>query len=123
MAGWHHEQDGGKESYWRGVLQHWRRSGQTVRSYCREHVLSEPSFYMWRRTIEQRDRQAARSCRHRRATHHRDGGPTFVPVTLLAPAPALEVVLGDGRTIRVPAGFDAATLQRLLAALDETPSC
>jgi transposase-like protein len=121
MARWNQDQDGGKEAYWRSVVQHRRHSGQSVRSYCLRHGLSEPSFYAWRRTIQERDRQAARSCQQCPAT--RDAAPPFVPVTVMAPAPALEVVLGDGRTIRVPAGFDAATLQRLLAVLDEAPSC
>jgi hypothetical protein len=35
----------------------------------------------------------------------------------------LELVLGAGRVVRVSPGFDAATLQALLAALEEQPSC
>jgi hypothetical protein len=51
-----------------------------------------------------------------------------VPVRVLATpeqpaAPPLEVVLAGGRRLRVPPGFDAATLVRLLAALQETPPC
>src|SRR5271167_4597510 len=125
----------GKELFWRHVLRQWRRSGQGVRAYCAEHGLSEPSFYAWRRTIEQRDRQAeARSQRVRRqagepvantAARRRPGPglPAFVPVTVVAPAPPLEVVLGDGRAVRVPAGFDAASLRQLLAVLAEAPPC
>lgn len=127
--------DRGKEWYWRRVLRQWRRSGQGVRSYCREHGLSEPLFYAWRRTIQERDRQAGRgSQRGRRqartlvestATHGLlgDGVPQFVPVTIAAAAPSLEVVLGDGRVVRVPAGFDAGTLRQLLAVLEEAPPC
>jgi hypothetical protein len=48
--------------------------------------------------------------------------PVFVPVRVV-PAAALEVVLGDGRVVRVPAGFDAATLRQLFAVLAETPPC
>jgi hypothetical protein len=32
---------------------------------------------------------------------------------------ALELLLAGGRVLRVPAGFDAATLRRLLALLEE----
>jgi len=46
-----------------------------------------------------------------------------VPVTIATAAASLEVVLADGRVVRVPAGFDAATLRQLLAVLAETPSC
>lgn len=128
--------DRGKERYWRRVLRHWRRNGQGVRSYCREHGLSEPSFYAWRRIIQQRDREAAghrlqpgrRPARESRASaavgRGRGAGlPAFVPLTL-APLPAcLEVVLGDGRVVRVPVGFDAEALRQLLAVLHEAPPC
>jgi hypothetical protein len=35
----------------------------------------------------------------------------------------LELVIGSGRIVRVPPGFDAATLRRLLTILEESPSC
>ena len=103
------ERDRGKERFWRRMLRRWRDSGRSVRDFCAEHGLSEPSFYGWRRTLDERDREA----------------PAFVPVTVAcAPAaPALEVVVGSGRVIRVPAGFDAATLRDLLAVLAEAPAC
>jgi hypothetical protein len=36
-------------------------------------------------------------------------------------ASALEVVLTDGRAVRIAPGFDAATLRRLLAVLEGRP--
>jgi transposase-like protein len=126
-----HERDRDKERFWRQVLRQWRRSGQGIRSFCFERGLSESLFYAWRRTIQERDRQPARSSR--RATEqpastglHRfpgDGLPALVPVTVAAAAPALEVALADGRVVRVPAGFDADTLRQLLAILAEAPPC
>jgi hypothetical protein len=49
-----------------------------------------------------------------------------VPVQVVTdPAPALasalELVLTDGRTVRVAPGFDAATLRQLLAVLEGRP--
>jgi lambda repressor-like predicted transcriptional regulator len=35
----------------------------------------------------------------------------------------LEVVLASGRVVRVPPAFDAPTLRRLLAVLDEVGAC
>jgi hypothetical protein len=129
------ERDRGKERYWRRLLRQWQRSGQGVRAFCWVHGLSEASFYAWRRTIQERDRQAQpRSRRGPRqasdpvqgtAVHgfQGDGLPTFVPVTIAAAASPLEVMLCDGRVVRVPAGFDAATLRQLLAVLAEVPPC
>jgi hypothetical protein len=39
-----------------------------------------------------------------------------------APAPAFEIVLRSGRTVRVPGGFDAGELARLVGVLEEARS-
>ena len=46
--------------------------------------------------------------------------PKFVEVTsaLLSASPALELVVGERFAIRVPSGFDPATLRELLAVLE-----
>ncbi len=33
----------------------WQHSGLTIRAFCERHHLSQPSFYAWRRAIQQRD--------------------------------------------------------------------
>jgi transposase-like protein len=104
--------DESKEQQWRRWIAQWQTSGLSVAVFCARHGLAAPSFYAWRRTLQRRD----------------DPPAAFVPVRLLpdeAPAPTrpLEVVLPDGRLVRVPAGFDAATLRQLLAVLREDASC
>ena len=99
-----------KEQQWRRRISQWRASGLSVRAFCALHGLANASFYAWRRVLE------------RRAAEQ----PAFVPVqvvadTMPAQTSALEVVLADGRTVRVAPGFDAATLRRLLAVLDGRP--
>jgi hypothetical protein len=122
------ERDRGKERFWRSMLGQWRRSGLSIRDFCAGQQLSEPSFYAWRRTLAERDAQA----RRRRGGDRRGPGtspPVFVPVRLVpvpatpAQAAALEVVPGGGRLVRVPAGFDAATLRQLLVVLEEVATC
>ena len=44
-----------KEEFWRFVLSQWIESGLSVRDFCRQEGLSEPSFYAWRRKIADRD--------------------------------------------------------------------
>jgi transposase-like protein len=121
------ERDRGKECFWRRVLQQFQQSGQGVRAFCEAHGLSEPSFYAWRRTIQERDRQhTSGSWRGPRPASRPVTGhdrPAFVPVTIAASAAPLEVVLRDGRVVRVSAPFDAAALRQLLAVLAEAPSC
>jgi transposase-like protein len=111
-----------KEQFWRGILRRWDGCKQTVREFCAEHGVSEPSFYAWRRIIAQRDQQSAAP---RVPTTPSEDLPTFVPLTVTPPLPnpILEVVVGSGRVVRVPSDFDAATLRRLLAVLEEASPC
>lgn len=46
-----------KEAYWRGHVDSQASSGDTIRGYCRQHGLSEPSFHSWRRELQKRDAQ------------------------------------------------------------------
>lgn len=114
------QRDRGKERFWRRVLRRWRRSGLSVRRFCEQQGLSEPSFYAWRRTIAERDREA--SSGRRRRVHDHPVSPLFVPLRVTPSASVLEIVLGQGRVVRVPPGFDPATLRQLLAVLEEEES-
>jgi hypothetical protein len=101
-----------KEQQWRCWIGAWRASGLSVRAFCARRRLAIPSFYAWRRTLEQRALAQT----------------AFVPVQVVADAlpaagSALELVLADGRTLRVAPGFDAATLRQLLAVLREEAPC
>ena len=101
-----------KERQWRRWMSEWRSSGLSVQAFCTRHRLNTASFYAWRRTLQRRTAEQT----------------AFLPVQVVAdatpaPASALEVVLADGRTVRVAPGFDAATLRQLLAVLQEGRPC
>ena len=100
-----------KEQQWRRRLRDWQRSGLSVSAFCRRLGLAEDRLYAWRRILAQRDAEQA----------------TFVPVRLMAEKEiqngTLEVILASGRRLRVPEGFDAATLRRVLAVLEEERPC
>jgi len=120
------ERDQHKERFWRRLIGQWQRSGLTARDFCAQRGVSEPSFYAWRRTIRQRDQQGRRQP-GRKGAGRTGTQPVFVPVHVVPAAPAavavaLEIVLGQGRLVRVPPGFDAMTLRQLLTVLEE-PSC
>jgi hypothetical protein len=121
------KRDHRKEQFWRRLLRRWRRSGLTIRDFCFEHEVSEASFFAWRRIIAERDREAAWSkpSSGTQQSPHAKQEPSFVPVRVLPSlgVTSLEVVLGQGRVVRVPTGFDAATLRQLLALLEEGLSC
>ena len=108
-----HPQGSSKEQLWRAVVRRWRASGLSVRAFCQQQGIAQPTFYAWRRTLAQRDAETV----------------NFVPVRVTADSQALttadswagavELVLGAGRRLRVGPGFDGPTLTRLLALLEE----
>ena len=115
------QRDPGKERFWRRTVEQWRRSGLSIRDFCRRHELSEPNFYAWRRTLDERDRQQPP-----------DEAPRFVPLQVVPedepetststtdPAVSgLELLLDNGRVLRIGNAFDADTLRRLLPLLEE----
>lgn len=103
-----------KEQNWRRLIQLWKNGGLTVRAFCARHNLSQPSFYAWRRELQERD-----------------AATPFVPVqvetndqlTRPTSIPTIEVVLAGGQCVRVTPGFDAATLRYLLTVLQEGGLC
>jgi transposase len=104
------QRDRQREQLWRETMTAWQASGLSVRQYCRRHDLAEPSFYYWRRELQQRDaRPTARS------------SPAFVPVAVVS-AMTLEVRCPSGHVVTLPAA-DAGTLRMLFAALAPEASC
>jgi|ERR1700677_5067803 hypothetical protein len=103
--------DSRKEQQWRRWIVQWQQSGLSVRAFCTLHDLAQPSFYAWRRALQQRDAAAS----------------TFVPVQIVPDdepsSSRFEVVLAGGRILRVPPGFDHAALRQLLAVLEEVRPC
>jgi hypothetical protein len=115
------DRDLGKERRWRRLEGRQRRSGLSVRAFCELHDVCEHSFYWWRRELADRDAAAAAG--------RADAGPAaplFLPVHVRPddplPADGVEVLLANGRRLRVGAGVEPLRLAALAAAL-EAPAC
>jgi transposase len=102
-----------KERFWRRMMRQWRGSGLSVRAFCDEQGLSEPSLYAWRRALAERDAAAVRFVPVQVTPESKP------PVTADGVPGAVELVLGAGRRLRIGPGFDGPTLIRLLALLEE----
>jgi hypothetical protein len=94
-----------KNEQWRERIAEQKRSGLSVKEFCKEQGLTECSFYAWRERL-------------------RGEGPVrFALVDRRAmrqePAPeaSLELVLVTGERLRIGAGVEAATLRTVLDAL------
>jgi transposase len=110
--------DPGKERRWLDLVQRWRSSRLTVHAFCERHRLSEPNFYAWRRVLRQR------------GLIDEDGSPvetptpafmkiTVDPGAVSSTASAIDLVLPQGRLLRVRPGFDPELLRQLVQLLEE----
>ena len=117
-----------KEQHWRGHLAAWQGGGLSIRAYCRQQGLSEPSFYFWRRELLRRDHQACSTTRgataqrsatvRQTATAQRSASATWMPLAVSQPgSPTVEVHLPEGTVLRIPADVAASTWDSLLTAL------
>jgi hypothetical protein len=130
MAGCARGRNGEKERFWRQVVEGHAGSGLSVRQYCTDRGVSEPSFFAWRRELAQRDAAAnkpARSPPQRsaRALSQRPALPGFAQLQIAPSEPAsglsIEIVLPTGIRIRVPRGACQDTLSNILGALERRP--
>lgn len=113
-----------KEAYWRKMLHRQRRGGISVRQFCKDHSLSEASFYSWQREIAIRDRQSVGTTqngsslsRKKQAAPPPVNAAAFIPLRLSG-ASAMELVHPRGHVLRIPAGFDRDCLEQVLQLLD-----
>jgi hypothetical protein len=80
-------------------------SGMSVKQFCKEHGLTEYSFYAWRKRLQEKG--PVRFALVERSARRQDHPTEAV----------LELVLATGERLRIGTGVDAATLRTVLDAL------
>jgi len=108
------------ERKWRPIVVEWRRSGEPISSFCRGRGLSLPAFKFWKKELLLRNERRA-------AKRGRSGGSPprirMLPVRVLEPSPTtsapVEIVLRDGRILRVTGDFAPSLLQKVVLTLEE----
>ena len=94
-----------KEEFWRALVEEQRQCGLSIRAFCRRKAVSEPSFYAWRKRLQDRDAESmAQAFSNQR----------LIPVDVIRPA---EVDSMPGRDhvktrleICTPGGFDVQNI-------------
>ena len=104
-------------SEWLSDVQQWRQSGQSAAEYSQAHDLDAGTLASWASRLKKE--VGVRRVRRGKPE------PAFLAVQVRqsrAPAVAVEgtfeVVLGNGRCVRVSGDFDAERVSRLLAAAE-----
>ncbi|MGB4259090.1 MAG: transposase [Phycisphaerae bacterium] len=118
-----------REASWRRIVREQRRSGVSVREFCRRSQVKESAFYFWRRELQARQAEQEHH-RPRQAPQARLKGspaaPAFVPVKLshdaaVPPTARIEIELSGGRRVHVLAPVDRQMLAEVLAVLEARP--
>jgi transposase len=113
-----------KERHWREVLGRFEGSGLTIRAFCRRSRIKEHQFHTWRRELRLRDADKPDSAGARRKPR---GAPTIRPAAFAAvhivesaqdKAPAIEIIIGNGKRVAVRPGFEPATLTQVLRVVE-----
>jgi hypothetical protein len=119
---------------WQRLVSEQGRSGQSVAAFCRERQLCPSHFFWWRKRLRAAELGALSTQLRKfvevkltRAVPERAGMGAAARAATLArpeadPRPRgdgrVEVVLRNGRRLRVGPGFDAAHVQALAAVLE-----
>ena len=94
-----------KSDQWRERLAAQKRSGLSVKQFCKEQGLTEYSFYAWRKRL--RGAGPVRFALVERGAARQE----------LAAKASLELVLATGERLRIGAGVDTATFRTVLDTL------
>ncbi len=108
-----------KEAYWRRMIARRADSPLSIRAWCLEQGLNEATFHWWRRELARRDAEGKPSVRREAKTR----STAFVPVRVTEDRsqpvdPRIEIVLADGRSVRVHGSVDRQTLADVLVVLE-----
>ncbi|HUT57145.1 MAG TPA: hypothetical protein VNA25_04650 [Phycisphaerae bacterium] len=106
-----------KERYWAKIIREAARSGKSMREFCAQRKLKESQFYWWQRKL--REQREDRALRRGDGAKGRGEAATFA---LVSDAPGsldagIELVLADGRRVRISRGVDEETLRTVLSAV------
>lgn len=98
------------EARWRSLIAAQEHSGESVAQFAAQRGLNAATLYWWRSQLRRRDQVE----------------PEFVPIEIVDAKRAtdrdaragFELELRGGRRLRVPPGFDADELARLISAIE-----
>jgi len=108
-----------KEAFWRQTIRGQRRSGMSIRAWCRRHALREASFYWWRTRLAQADAQTSVLVPVR-VTADSSVADAFDLPAVHGAQGRIEIVLPFRRCVRLIGPVDRQALTDVLAVLAAT---
>ncbi len=119
---------------WSERVKRWKRSGLSGAEFAQREGLKAPQLYWWTWKLGASDPAPAAADEPRFLPVRVVGSPAAAsprPEAALvkpssswgSPVGLIEIVLPNGRLVRVPPGFDPATLERVLSIAAEAGAC
>ena len=107
--------DAEKARYWQRTIGEAAQSGISVRAFCRQRRLKESQFYWWQHKLK-----AGRQTLSIRGPGVNRGAASFALESDEPEATdaGIELVLGEGRRLRIRKGVDVETLRAVLAGVE-----
>lgn len=100
---------------WQKRIERWKDSGLSAEQFAAELGINVGTLRYWKYSFD----KASRSSATPKITPARPKVADFVEVQpAAAPAATFELELGSERKLRIPAHFEVAALERLLAVLE-----
>jgi len=123
-----------QQQFWQMAVETWRCSGLSVRKFCKQEGLSEPSFYAWRRKLtdglevdSKPNRKRANNQSGKKALHPGNNAQLneeFIRVSVpQETSAAIELVLVTGNKLRINSSADSKTLVNVLTAIKQAGLC
>jgi hypothetical protein len=114
----HRRVDLAKHRRWQKTIGEAARSGLSIREFCRRRKLAVSHFYWWQRRLGMDTRKGL--------SRKSADGQTAASFALVSDDQTgtdagIELMLGDGRRLRIHKGVDAETLRAVLAAMESDP--
>ena len=94
-----------RQKRWQELIRQQQQSQQPVSAFCRDHDISDASFYTWRKRLA-----ASQPVRFALVEPSASGGNQ---------PGSVELILASGDRLRITPGADAATLRTALSVLRE----
>ena len=102
-----------KERHWERIIREATRSGLSISEFCRKRNLRENKFYWWRHRLTKSSVGAMR----KQSPERKEASFALVSDPPGALDAGIELVLGDGRRLRISKGVDEETLRAVLSAV------
>jgi len=106
-----------KKRYWQRMVREATRSKLSIREFCRRNRLKESQYYWWQHKLN-----GNRSPKGLQKAGNRSHSASFALVSNEPEATdaGIELILQDGRRLRIRRGVDEQTLRSVLAAVETT---